>query len=481
MRSCPQSASWLLVHVLTCGALVLACSACGSDRKSGTESPLQRHPRPTIAAPVLVIGVDGFEWRVALPLIHEGRMPHLQALIERGLAGSLSPLEPTLSPRLWATIATGKLPEDHGIEDFFKPSKEEGDAVFAYRSLDRRVKAFWNILGEWGLSSTTLGWWTTFPAEEVDGVMVANWSHEVAKLEFDRAAADGDHAGLVYPPRLEPHVREILARIEADLPRIVEAIFGLNRDSMRGPWQQRWIQSDWAFRADAGCVAVLEDLRKSDVKTDVTAVYLCGTDVVGHRFWAAHDPESLGLNPDAPEVLVFGQVVNQYYCETDRLLGRILAGFPAETTILLVSDHGMSPIQLRPGVRIGERQIAQYTGHHKRREPGIFVAAGSAIAAPHEGVPVLERSAEEIPVLGSVVDFCPTLLALLGVPYGEDMAGRPLGSVISAERLASAPPASIPTHDDEAWLQSRGAGSDVAADSERIEQLHNLGYLGGGG
>ena len=451
-----------------------ACSGEGPR-----QSRFQQHERPEIEAPVLVIGVDGFEWRVALPLVRAGRMPHLEELIDRGLAGQLTPLEPTLSPRLWATIATGKLPEEHGIEDFFKPSSEEGAARFAYRSVDRRVKAFWNILGEWGLSSTTLGWWTTFPAEEVDGIMVANWSHDVAKLEAERAAAAGETSGLVHPIELEEQITRLLERIEAVLPAHVQSIFGLGPESMRGAWLQRWTQCDWAFRADAGAVAMLETLTESGAQSDVTAVYLCGTDIVGHRFWAAHDPEALGLDPQHPEVLVFGDVVDDYYVETDRLLGRILAAFPPQTTILLVSDHGMSPIALNDGARLSERQLAQYTGHHKRGEPGIFIAAGPAIATPTDRVPAAQLESESLPVFGSVTDFCPTLLALVGIPFGEDMAGRPMERVLDAESSRGRPIQSIPTHDDESWLRGRGGHEEVEASAERIEQLENLGYLGG--
>ena len=463
-------------------SLVLLVGMAGLTAACGVEAPrqsrFQQHERPEIDAPVLVIGVDGFEWRVALPLLREGRMPQLEKLVNRGLAGQLTPLEPTLSPRLWATIATGKLPEDHGIEDFFKPATGEDAPRFAYRSLDRRVKAFWNILSEWGLSSTTLGWWTTFPAEEVDGIMVANWSHDVAKLEAERAAAAGETSGLVHPIELEDQVTTLLERVEAELPQHVQSIFGLGPESMRGAWLQRWTQCDWAFRADAGAVAMLETFSNSGAPSDVTAVYLCGTDIVGHRFWAAHDPRAFGLDPEIPEVLVFGGVVEDYYVETDRMLGRILDAFSPETTVLLVSDHGMSPIALEEGARLSERQLAQYTGHHKRGEPGIFVAAGPAIAAPAERVPAAQLDPESLPVFGSVTDFCPTLLALVGIPFGEDMAGRPMEKVLDAGSLQRRPLHSIPTHDDEAWLRGRGGHEDVEASAERIEQLENLGYLG---
>ena len=90
-------------------ALIAFAHGCG---RSHAPRSFQEHPRPALAAPVLVLGIDGFEWSVVLPLLAEGRMPTLAALMERGVVGKLSTLDPTVSPRLWTTIATGKLPED---------------------------------------------------------------------------------------------------------------------------------------------------------------------------------------------------------------------------------------------------------------------------------------------------------------------------------------------------------------------------------
>lgn len=50
---------------------------------------------------VMVLGVDGFEWSVILPLVAEGRMPHLASLVERGVSGVLESQLPAarLRPR----------------------------------------------------------------------------------------------------------------------------------------------------------------------------------------------------------------------------------------------------------------------------------------------------------------------------------------------------------------------------------------------
>ena len=116
-------------------------------------------------APVVLIGVDGFEWDVALPLIRAGRMPTLEGLMRRGTFGELSTQAPAKSPVIWTTVVTGKEPPKHGILDFTR-FNENGERVL-YTSADRTTKALWNILSEAGQSISVIGWWNTFPVEAV--------------------------------------------------------------------------------------------------------------------------------------------------------------------------------------------------------------------------------------------------------------------------------------------------------------------------
>ncbi len=67
---------------------------------------------------VLLIGVDGATLRVAEPLMQQDRLPHLSRIAKEGVYGALESFRPLHSPRIWNTIATGKVPEKHGISTF---------------------------------------------------------------------------------------------------------------------------------------------------------------------------------------------------------------------------------------------------------------------------------------------------------------------------------------------------------------------------
>ena len=67
---------------------------------------------------IVIIGVDGANYKAIRPLLAQGRLPHLKRLIDEGTLckNALAPY-PTLTGSNWATIATGAWPGTHGATD----------------------------------------------------------------------------------------------------------------------------------------------------------------------------------------------------------------------------------------------------------------------------------------------------------------------------------------------------------------------------
>ena len=110
---------------------------------------------------VVLIGIDGGSWDIIRRLAAENRIPNLQKLMDRGASGYLDSVSwrtkiekktGYFSPVVWSSIATGKLPSKHGVEDFKLPvpsslqfrmgySEEEGPTsaklVFPFNLRDR--------------------------------------------------------------------------------------------------------------------------------------------------------------------------------------------------------------------------------------------------------------------------------------------------------------------------------------------------------
>jgi predicted AlkP superfamily phosphohydrolase/phosphomutase len=128
------------------------------------------HSRPTTISSLVVIGLDGASFNVIDALIAEGKLPHIQSLLERGTRASvLSPL-PLGHSSAWVTLVTGKHPGAHGI---YASHQREGYVEREINSADVRVGALWDILSAAGLRVAVAGVPATYPPRPINGVMVS--------------------------------------------------------------------------------------------------------------------------------------------------------------------------------------------------------------------------------------------------------------------------------------------------------------------
>ena len=122
---------------------------------------------------VLVLGLDGMDPGVVDLLMSEGRLPHFARLRQEGAYGRLISQKPLLSPVIWTTIATGKTPDRHGIGHFIAVNSDTGEQL-PVTSRMRKTKAIWNIASEADKRVAVVGWWATWPPEEIHGQVVSD-------------------------------------------------------------------------------------------------------------------------------------------------------------------------------------------------------------------------------------------------------------------------------------------------------------------
>jgi predicted AlkP superfamily pyrophosphatase or phosphodiesterase len=355
-------------------ALALICMpGCSGDQRPGAEFD----PNLPRATPILVFGADGLEWDVVLPLLSQGRMPYLAGLMERGCFGELKSFRPTYSPVLWTSVATGKTLQKHGIQHF--AYRDPQGQLTLFNSTDRRTKALWNILSDYGRSVTSIGWWMTYPAEEINGVMVAQTNTEA---QFDtrggkyiwKGSLLKGVAGQVYPPDRQNEMMTVLEEVEGELPYRLTRVFGSFPHHLSPLGRRLWDNCQWSFRADATYVQIALQLAAEGDLPDLTLLYLGGTDVVGHRFWRYMQPDVFHDKPAPDQIANFAGVINDYYAYADRALGQVLAEFGEDATIFVLSDHGMHAYN-RMALFNAERPPDDVnSGHHKDAPPGIWKA-----------------------------------------------------------------------------------------------------------
>lgn len=418
-----------LSAALAAGCLLVALLGPGA----GPRAPRASASRP--AARVAVIGVDGCDWDVLGPLVESGRLPTFQRLMEKGTYGPLLSMEPLVSPRIWTTIATGRVPERHGIEDFVNAAGVPVNASM------RTAPTMWEVVSSQGGIVDVIGWYVTWPVDTVRGAMVSDRMHTLVRGPLQ---ALHSLSGEPTNERLEE-----FGEFSFD-----PSYKGYEQSDLA--YQRNRIVDEplrWGYLRDAiyGAAATASIPR---YRPDFVAVYYRGVDFVQHFFWQYSEPDAFeGVDRNA--VRAYGDVIPNYYVYQDALLAKLLDALGPDMNVLIVSDHGF---QARLD---GDPSKPQLTGMHDTR--GVYIASGPAFRS--EGL-------VEGP---TILDIAPTALAVMGLPVSEEFEGRVLEEIIRPQHLATHPVSTVPSYGEDV----RGQQNEVesAMDESIRDQLRSLGYI----
>jgi tetratricopeptide (TPR) repeat protein len=398
-------------------------------------------------------------------------MPNLAALRERGTSGPIQTLvDFPLSPVIWTSVATGKTPAKHGIT-WFLVDQPDGQRV-PVRSHNRKAKALWNVLAEQDRRTTAVGWWATYPAEDVgEGTIV---SDALGFHGFGRTAREGDDGRKTHPPERFAEL-DALVPPEQQLPvefvqrflhvtpeQFRNARFDPARHPKHDTGNPLHLFQQYAVTAQ-GYTSIAEKLLAEPY--DLFLLYYEQVDSFSHLFMKHAEPKLDWISEE--DHALFKDAVAEWYAYQDELLGRVLAKIDLDTTaVFVLSDHGFKSGERR----IRSEQTVDIDKAHLDHEPdGIFLAAGPGI-----------RSGAKIEG-ASVLDLTPTLLHYLGLPVGKDMDGRvltaifeeetPITYVASYERTDAGTPAEKLAEDyGEAELAENLAGLEALGYVEKSEQ-----------
>jgi tetratricopeptide (TPR) repeat protein len=428
-----------------------------------------RAGRAALPRRIVLVGLDSFTWRIADPLMRQGRMPHLKALVDRGARANLRTITPILSPVIWTSIATGMKPSRHGIVDFVVSARDTG-ALIPVTSAMRRVPALWNVLSRQEVGVDVVAWWASWPAEPVLGRIV---SDRVAFQLFDQAAPDWKSAdpekarGKTSPADLFPEILPMIkapsevtdAEVTPYLGAGAKIPAGLSPDQADLVRQFRTVVA--AGQTYHAIARHLLQHPAAAAAPHVSLFYYEGPDTASHLFMRDRPPLLPGVRPE--DAALFGAVVDRYYETQDRYLGDIVTDAGPDATVIVVSDHGFKSGDDRPAdsdPRIDRGKAAEW-----HSPIGVLAMAG----------PDVRRGADL--EAASILDVTPTILALLGLPAARDMDGQPLTEAFTPEFARAHPVLWIDSYggaradDDETLVASAG-------DDELVEKLRSIGYIG---
>jgi len=421
--------------------LLVACTMAGCAR----QEPARR---------VVVLGLDGADWALLDPFMKRGLLPNLARLREEGAWAPLRSINPSSSPVIWTSIATGKSPEKHGITFFVRFPQGNTGTPKPVASTMRRGKALWNILSKRGYDVAVDGWFVTWPVEAVNGRMISDRAHW----------GERDERG-VFPPGyladLATPTMEDAKAAARDFMQFEVDPSQLDRAAADPDQALNFLVFDRFARAyvrDLFYLQAAERILADGPLPQFFALYLRGTDDVQHGFWKFMQPE-LFEGVTAEQVERFGEVIERYWQWTDAAIGRILAHYEGTPRlVLVVSDHGAGPAV--GAYQVLTKEYLNLSGAH--RDTGILIANGPAV---RRGAKVEQAS---------VYDVTPTILRYLGEPLAADMDGKPLDGLFTSA-VTSRPEERIPTYDEPSDVPRADAPSNV--DTKALEHLRSLGYI----
>lgn len=342
-----------------------------------------------VAGRVAVFAIDGADWELLSELSADGRIPNIRALAQGGVTATLQTIQPTVSPLVWTTAATGLPPDRHGVIDFI--DRQRNRPVDSYT---RRSPAVWDIAEAFGRHAQVVNWWTAWPPlpgsavtygtpvePTANAISPAELAPKIAPLAVPLSTVQFAQVARF----LNITGREYEAAVNSGGPAHPINVF-------RGLLAKTW--SD--HRIALNLYQQQEPL--------LLMMHYEGTDAVNHLFAPFHPPYREGMSQE--NFRRYWPTVANYYSEIDRLIGEWMRVLTDDTTVIIVSAHGFRWGKTRPRVQpIGRSALSDH------RNTGVFIAYGNHVAANRGGHVI------------SIYDLVPTILAILGLPESTEMPG----------------------------------------------------------
>ncbi|HLF84461.1 MAG TPA: alkaline phosphatase family protein [Blastocatellia bacterium] len=256
----------------------------------------------------VIIGLDGATFDIIEPLASAGRLPVLSRLMREGVS---APLRSTILPNSfpgWASCTTGTSEGMHGVfSPFIKnPSRY---TVRTMSGRDIMTRPVWDILTEHGGRSIVLNVPTTYPPEPINGLMVTGM------------LTPGRGSAFTHPASLKNELLAEFPNYVIEPERIPDKHARANEFRRTIEVRERALK----FLMQRG-------------EWDFLMVVFSVLDRAQHDYWADMDPEHPRHDPNTPRE--FREFIHEIYQRLDSAVGKLIEQVPAETRVLVVSDHG---------------------------------------------------------------------------------------------------------------------------------------------
>ena len=366
---------------------------------------------------VLVFTVNGAEWDIIRPLLVRGELPNLAKVVSQGTWGKLKTVSAPNCPKVYSTIATSAAPEVNGITGFLV------GGVTANTDMLKR-EPIWSILSKNHVTVGMANVPATFPVMPVNGYMISGMLTKGKGCEDGvlcspkLSEVQGGQRSAVFPEKLATEILQNLGDIHLDCVRMPaeKDIRGNEAEVVRN-----WLKQVSTIREEQNA---LFDYLLTNHPTDFTMMTQSCEDRVGHWLYPIQ-PHNVGYS--APLQAVSVSAFPDQYRAMDKVLGTVLSHLDQNTTLFILSDHGIKPIRdvEAHGAHSDHAGTTPVIAKHDYEDgdevPGLFVAMGPGIA----------KNKQIMGLEISVYDIAPTILNIFGIERPLGMQGRLLQEIYS--------------------------------------------------
>jgi predicted AlkP superfamily phosphohydrolase/phosphomutase len=272
---------------------------------------------------VLMIGIDAAEISLVRKWMHDGSLPNLRSLRERGAFGRLQSTARWLVGSPWPSFYTGTTPAEHGMYHYLVWRQE--------RMAHERpapdwmpLQPFWRTVAARGRKVVAVDIPLAYSPEPFPGVEISGWAtHEILEppashppelmarvfREFGRPPFDNEEAHLIPATRL--------VEVRDQCVRTTQLVAELGVTLMR---EQPW---------------------------DLFMIGFAATHRGGHQLW---DRTSMCGEASAEQREVIDGALKDIYVACDAAVGKLVEEAGSDATVMVFSLHGMGPNASRSDV-----------------------------------------------------------------------------------------------------------------------------------
>jgi tetratricopeptide (TPR) repeat protein len=402
---------------------------------------------------VVLVGWGAADWEFLNPLIDAGLMPNLAALIDRGVAGRIAVMAPSISPLQWTSVITGAKPDRHRILGLLEPDPKTG-GIRPVSSTSRKVKALWNILHHEGLRSIVVNWPAGHPTEPIRGAIV---SDAYVKGAGPYGAEWPFLPGTVHPDSLAEPLRRL--RIHAgdltgdDLTLFIPELERVDQAKDSRPAALA------SFLANSLSVHAAATWLMENEEWDFLAALYDAIEPATSLFLPFHP--SAAEEPLTEDSKIYKAVVEGIYRYHDLLLGRLVKLAGPEAVTVLISGQAIRAGSSRPPA---QGALPPETASFPSQTFGILAMAGPGIRR------------DELIYGAEMVDVAPTILNLFGLAAGKDMPGRILAEAFETPVQIAAVPSWENVQGDFGCHPAQSSDEDWDS-AQALGHLMELGYI----